>query len=327
MTTSVGTAPNDIQRLPQTESSTGIVEASLPIGWNPSKEFTTGSVFAVHGDGNSIKSVEDFLEVIKGDYVVYIHGYGNSSNSPATLPEAETDAFEPVTRHQLDDKVNGTSPSPVGGYSVDRAKSALAKAVGLLANISSDLGAGHVRYQQQAGDFFSLISRYSPGGVPDTDFREHVLRRMHIRSALDRAFRDGSEEVFEYGMESSFSRTLDSLIRSYSNDAVVEVKRILTHTDISLDVKEECLLQLGAIEHNPTSQSRLSLLIDHLWSEQVGVRDCAALGMASMDDPSAIHLIQHAVRVEKSDRLREDLQLVLYQLIATRNAQLLQSHS
>ena len=418
MTTSVGTAPNDIQRLPQTESSTDIVEASLPIGWNPSKEFTTGSVFAVHGDGNSIKSVEDFLEVINGDYVVYIHGYENSSNSPATLPEAETDAFEPVgiwldhstdfgvfnvrpdryglsllgskkpwathgdvthrtvlanpalrwgvglldtpapdldvghagyqrqrlsdfwhahqetparienvTRHQLDDKVNGTSPSPVGGYSVDRAKSALAKAVGLLANISSDLGVGHVRYQRQAGDFFSLISRYSPGGVTDTDFREHVLRRMHIRSALDRAFRDGSEEVFEYGMESSFSRTLDSLIRSYSNDAVVEVKRILTHTDISLDVKEECLLQLGAIEHNPTSQSRLSLLIDHLWSEQVGVRDCAALGMASMDDPSAIHLIQHAVRVEKSDRLREDLQLVLDQLIATRNAQLLQSHS
>ena len=82
MTTSVGTAPNDIQRLPQTESSTGIVEASLPIGWNPSKEFTTGSVFAVHGDGNSIKSVEDFLEVIKGDYVAYIHGYENSSNSP-----------------------------------------------------------------------------------------------------------------------------------------------------------------------------------------------------------------------------------------------------
>ena len=65
MTTSVGTAPNDIQRLPQTESSTDIVETSLPIDWSPSKEFTTGSVFAVHGDGNSIKSVEDFLEVIK----------------------------------------------------------------------------------------------------------------------------------------------------------------------------------------------------------------------------------------------------------------------
>ena len=149
---------------------------------------------------------------------------------------------------------------------------------------------------------------------------------MHIRSALDRAFRHGSEEVFEYGMESSFSRTLDSLIRSYSNDAVVEVKRILTHTDISLDVRKSASTA-WAIEHNPTSQSRLSLLIDHLWSEQVGVRDCAALGMASMDDPSAIYLIQHAVRVEKSDRLREDLQLVLDQLIATRNAQLLQSHS
>ena len=346
MTPSVSTAPNYIQRLPQTESSTDIVEASLPIDWNSFKEFTTSSVFAVHGDRNSIKSVKDYLEVIKGVYVAYIHGHENSSNSPATLPEAETDAFESVgilLDHSPDFGVfnvrhdryglsllGSKEPWATHGDVTHRtllANPALARAVGLLANISSDLGVGHVSYQQQASDLFSFISRYSPGSVADTDFREHRLRRMHTRSALDKAFRDGSEEVFEYGMESSFSRTLESLIKSYSNDAVVEVKRILTHTDISLDVKEECLRQLGAIKHSPTSQSRLSLLIDHLWSEQVGVRDCAALGMASMDDPSAIHHIQHAVRIEKSDRLREDLQLVLDQLIATRNAQFPQIHN
>ena len=344
MTPSVGTAPSGIQGRPQTESSTGIDDVSLPIDWSPSKEFTRYPVLAVHGD--SIKSVEGLPEVIKDDYVVYIQGYENSSNSPAIIPEAEADALEPVgiwlNRTAPFGVFNvkpgrsgpsllvikkpwaprGTAPSPVGGNSVGRAEDA-----GLLASRPSDLGAGHVSYQRQTGDFFSLITRYSSGGVPDTDLGEHVLRRMHIRSALERAFRDGSGEVFEYGMESSFSRTLDSLIRSYSNDAVVEVERILAHADTSLDVKEECLLQLGAIEHNPTIQSRLSLLIGHLWSEQVGVRDCAALGIASMDDPSAIHPLQHAVKAEASDRLREDLQLVLDQLIATRNAQLLKSHS
>ena len=265
MTTSVGTAPSDIQGLPQTESSTDIDDASLPRDWSPPKEFTRYPVFAVRGD--SIESVEG-PEVIKDDYVVYIRGYENSSNSPATIPEAEADAFEPIgiwlNRAAPFGVFNvrpgrngpsllvikkpwaprGTSPSPVGGYSVGRAKSVLVKTAGLLANRSPDPGAGHVSYQRQTGDFFPLSTRYSSGGVPDTDLGEHVLRRMHIRSALERAFRDGSEEVFEYGTESSFSRTLDSLIRSNSNDAVVEVERILAHADTSLDVKEECLLQL-----------------------------------------------------------------------------------
>ena len=372
MTTSVGTAQSDIQVLPQTESSTYI------------EDFARGPVFMAHGNGESTKSVEEFLGTIKGDYFVYIHGHENSSYSPITIPEAEPDAleavgmgfdpaadfgvfnvrrygplptpspdlnvghigyqrqrpydlwhaplemsvrFENVLKHEIDDKAGGTSPSSVGRYRVNRANPTLIKAFGLLANLSSDLGAGSVSYQKQTDDLFPLICSYSPGGVPDTDFNGHVLRRKYIRSALGRAFRNGSEEAFEYGMESKFSGILDSLIRSYSNDAVVEVERILAQADISLNVREECLLQLGAIEHNPTSQSRLSLLIDHLWSEQIGVRDCAALGIASMDDPSAIHPLQHAVRVEKSDRLRDDLQLVLDQLMATRNAQLLENHS
>ena len=399
MTTPVGTAPSDIQALPQTESSTSVDDIYWPIDWNHSEDIARRSVFIAHGNGASIKFVEDSLETIKGDYVVYIHGHENSSNSPIRLPEVDTDAFESaeirlghiadfgvfnarpdpwaiqgdisnktlstnpasrravglwatpsphpgvshigyqrqslhdlwhapleipvrienVVKHGIDYKVSGTSLSPGGRYSVDRANSALTKGAGFLANLPPDLGADHVSYQRPTGDVLSLINRYSPGSAPDTDFTGHVLRRINIRSALVRVFRDGSEEVFEYGMESRFSRTLDSIVRSYSNDAMVEMESILAQADISLDVREECLLQLGAIEHNPTSQSRLSLLIDHLWSEQVGVRDSAALGIASMDDPSAIHPLQHAVQVEKSDRLREDLQLVLDQLMATQN--------
>ncbi len=155
----------------------------------------------------------------------------------------------------------------------------------------------------------------------DTGFKGHILGRKEIRSAMERAFRDGSQEVFEYGMESVFSHTLDSLIRRHSNDAVAELGRILVQGQADLEVREEALLRLGSIEHNPTHQSRLWLLTKHLQSDLVSVRDAAALGIAAMDDPSAIPYLRYAVQVEKSDRLRRDLQLVLDQLVDTRGCQ------
>ncbi len=242
-------------------------------------------------------------------------------------PEEVEVRIENVTRYPTEGMVSGTSPSPAWQHGVGRVKSALANAVSLLANVSSSPKADSIGYLRQTDDFFRSVNMHTPMDIPGTDLKEHVLSRKHVRSELERALRDGSEEVFEYGMESMLSRSLHFLIRTYSNDAMVELARVLAHVDMSSDVKEECLLQLGAIDHNPTSQSRLSLLIDHLWSEQIGVRDCAALGIAAMDDPLAIYPLQRAKRLETSDRLRDDLQLVLDQLTATRNAQLPESHS
>ena len=418
MTNPIGTTLGDVQSLPKSESSTGLYDCPLSVDWNSSEDFRRGSPFMAYGDGESIKPVENFVETIKGDYVVYIREFENDSNTPTTVlasginifdpvivrmdpvedfgfcdfssvryrpsilhgtcacaihdvvnhrdvmpyprlhqaasllsaPQPDLDAnlvryqrktlqdlwqaplefpvrIENVVKHGINDNVSGTSPLRVGRDSIDSANSALTKALGLIANLSPDLGVGLGSYGRQTGDVLSRNFGYSPGSPPGTDFKGHARRRVYVQSELERAFRDGSEEVFEYGMESKFSRNLNCIIKSYSNDAVVELEMMLAYAYISLDVMEECLLQLGAIEHKPTSEGRLSLLIDHLRSNYIGVRDCAALGIASMDEPSAIQPLQHAVRVEKSDRLQEDLQLVLDQLIATRNAQVTESHS
>ena len=167
-----------------------------------------------------------------------------------------------------------------------------------------------------------LITHYGRGQyIRDagqrTDISGHVLNRKDIRMSLERVLRDGFLEVFEYGMESDFSRGLEYLIRRHSNDAVAELDRLLEQGQGDQEVREEALLQLGSIEHKPTHHSRLSLLIKYLGSDLVSVRDSAALGIAAIDDPVAIGSLHYAVQVEKSERLRRDLQLVLDQLAAT----------
>ena len=168
----------------------------------------------------------------------------------------------------------------------------------------------------------AFASGYSPGHEPKTNLNTSFLKRVGIRSILERAFREAAEEVFEYGMESRLSRTLGFLVQRYSNDAVAELDRALLQEDAVLEVREEALLQLGSIEHKPTQRSRLYLLIKHLKSNLVSVRDSAALGIAAMDDPLAIPPLRHAVQVEPSGRLRKDLQLVLDQLMATKGCQI-----
>ena len=168
----------------------------------------------------------------------------------------------------------------------------------------------------------SLITHYERGQyIQDvgrrTDISGHVLNRKDIRMSLERVLRYGSLEVFEYGMESDFSQGLEYLIGRHSNDAVAELDRLLEQGQGDQEVREEALLQLGSIEHKPTHHSRLSLLIKYLGSDLVSVRDSAALGIAAMDDPVAIGPLHYAVQVEKSERLRRDLQLVLDQLAAT----------
>ena len=153
-----------------------------------------------------------------------------------------------------------------------------------------------------------------------TDFVWQVNKRRQIRLDIENALRAGSDEVFEYGMDSELSLALDTLIKRYSNEAVAELDRILDQDRTRLEVLEETLLQIGSIEHNPTHQSRLMLITKHLLkSPAVSVRDYAALGVAEMDDPEAIPFLRLAIRFENSERLRRDLELVLNQLVATQS--------
>lgn len=178
-------------------------------------------------------------------------------------------------------------------------------------------GTAEHRKQERHEDLFFPIRGHNQEPGSDTGHQGHVLVHREIRAVLERALLDGANEVFESGMESAYSRTLDRLIRRYSNDAVAELRRILRQESGESEVREETLVQLGSMEHNPTHQDRLSLLIMCLGSDHISIRDSASLGIAAMDDPSAIPSLRYAINNEKSDRLRRDFELVLEQLVDT----------
>ena len=138
-----------------------------------------------------------------------------------------------------------------------------------------------------------------------------------IRLCWERAIRDGKHETFHYGMESEFSASLQSIVQKYGSEAVLELGHMLKKGEADPEVAQEALLQLGMIDDGTTHRIRLTVLEESLKADMVEVRDAAGLGIASMDDPSALPSLRHALQRETSIRLRHDLNLVVEQLEQT----------
>jgi HEAT repeat protein len=129
--------------------------------------------------------------------------------------------------------------------------------------------------------------------------------------------REGKEESFQYGMDSKFSANLQAIVEQYGDKAVLELGHILKARQADSEVVEEALLQLGMIDDSATQRTRLSILEESLKSDSVGRRDAAGLGIASMNDPSALPALRRALKRETSSRLKHDLHLVVEQLEQT----------
>ena len=204
----------------------------------------------------------------------------------------------------------------------DGALGALGRGVGSLS--ADTIGASTVIFGFGGVERQSREAEFDPRDAPSrgyfsgTGVWDHVAKRMEISLIVEEILRSGSEESFEYGMESELSTALHSVIKHYSNDAIAELDRLLDQKDVKSEVIAETLLQLGSIDHKPTHWSRLSLIAKHLLqSNEIGVRDYAALGLAALDDPQSIPSLQLAIQNEEVDRLRRDFNLVLDQLSAT----------
>lgn len=134
---------------------------------------------------------------------------------------------------------------------------------------------------------------------------------------FSRLFAAARDEVFEDGMESSYSRNLAILVEEYDDQAIKFAATYLGSEDYDEEVAAETLRQLGHSRHEPAYRSRLNLLVQGLSSESAMVRDGAILGLASMDDPVVIPDVEEAVKREQDPELREDMNDVLEQLRAT----------
>lgn len=128
------------------------------------------------------------------------------------------------------------------------------------------------------------------------------------------AFDSASEQRFEDGRSSDFSRTLLELIHSYGTAAVAEFERWVRGGKLNDEVLGEALRWLATSDHRESRKYRMLLLQECLRSPSPMIRDAAALGLALIDDPGAIPALEEAIDREHYPEVREGLQQVLDQL-------------
>lgn len=131
------------------------------------------------------------------------------------------------------------------------------------------------------------------------------------------AFAAAANELFEDGIESGFSRTLDTLLKTHGNAAVVTLEALVFSPTANPEVVSESLKLLGIVDHDDSRQYRRTLLGRLLHSGSARVRYAAALGLAAMDDPVSLPALLSAIERESHPRLRQYFQLVIDQLEAT----------
>lgn len=135
-----------------------------------------------------------------------------------------------------------------------------------------------------------------------------------IDQEIERLFEAAKEQIFEDGMESDFSRGLVSLVEKYGDIAIGVITRLVVTEQANAEVASEALRWLGRMEHPFTYRSRIFLLKRSLYSRSARIRDGAALGLASLDDPQAVPSLRRAIQREKNRLLRNNLEQVLFQL-------------
>jgi len=135
-----------------------------------------------------------------------------------------------------------------------------------------------------------------------------------VERKVQALFEVAREEFFEDGIESQLSKGLESLVKKHGENAIEVLANLVINERINAEVAAETLRWLGRISHPSTYSSRLWLLERSLFCSSARVRDGAALGLASLDDSTAIPYLIQAIGREKITELREDMRQVLSQL-------------
>ena len=139
-------------------------------------------------------------------------------------------------------------------------------------------------------------------------------RPKEIDQRITILFEAAKEQDFEDGMESEFSKELVYLIKKYGNAAMETIADLIIYERVNAEVASEALRWLGHMDHPMSYHSRRWLLERSLGCSPAMVRDGAALGLASLDDPHAIPYLKQAILRENCSELRGDMEQVLVQL-------------
>jgi HEAT repeat protein len=139
----------------------------------------------------------------------------------------------------------------------------------------------------------------------------------HILDQFQKLFDAGREEVFEDGIQTAFSKRLTYYIEGCGEVAIEALTQLIVGGQVNSEVASEALRWIGRMHHSASFFQRLLLLERCLNSSSSRVRDGAVLGLASIDEPSAIPYLERAIAKEQIEELRQDMIQVLEQLRAT----------
>ena len=143
-----------------------------------------------------------------------------------------------------------------------------------------------------------------------------LLIEERLVNYFSKLIRDSIDDVFTDGMESPLSRQLIPIVETFGDTAIQAIVRLMGSNGENVEVTGELLRQLGTIEDQNTHHNRLTILINGLQANDPRIRDAASLGIAALDDTSAIGAIQKAFDREPSPHIKRNLKLVLDQLQA-----------
>lgn len=150
--------------------------------------------------------------------------------------------------------------------------------------------------------------------VPITATATTLTRDRVAEVKFEAAFQRARHELFEDGMDSEFTSELESLVNTTGLQSRDILTRLLESDHLSPYVWAEAMRWIGRTENVLSRESRLWLLLKGLSSSFPSVRDGAILGLASLDDASAIPYMARAVTTEPFDEIRRSIEQVLLQL-------------
>ena len=158
---------------------------------------------------------------------------------------------------------------------------------------------------------------------------DSIEQELMCENELSRRFAffvcEAENERFEDGMGSEFATRVHESILDYGPVAVTAWERVLWQMENTNEAGEELLRQFGLLAHHPSLARRLRVLKDSLKSPDSRIRDAASLGLSFLDDFSALTALQSAYSVETEGWLKENMKLVIDQLLDDNDAEIPQS--
>lgn len=126
----------------------------------------------------------------------------------------------------------------------------------------------------------------------------------------------------EPGMTNEFQEGLEETIEMHGQPALDAVEGLILNEETKSSIAMEALQYIGYTDSTKWHDERRRTLERCLLkSPSAWVRDGAGLGLASLDDPKSIPALERAILAETSLALKEDLTLVLNQLLDTQREQ------